>query len=240
MSNILYSELLAYDDRLSAEILQEAYQDIIQKLKLNPALFPVNLTTAAHYNGFITKAETYNGSQIAIKEVRDIIGCNVSTNVSIAGSLGTLILGDISTPGYGLSNFDSLNDNHKTIPDVLWFNNILYSEETNPAFFLMDCYVYPYPLLIVDGSGPFSDVMEYDIANMVSTYGAAELYFDNVLLVFIYLKSLSIIATGTGDIGRSAHYNKICTQFITMYNLNPKWIKKNVPAVVASVKAGCL
>lgn len=110
---MLLSNLLSLNSELDVEILQEAYYDIIKKIRLYPALFPVQLSGIMGIDDFNIKANLPNDSEVAIKQIISLHGCTYSNDLPITGSYSALEIGNPKASNYSLSNYNSVNDTHK-------------------------------------------------------------------------------------------------------------------------------
>lgn len=235
---MLLSTIMSLNSNFTIEILQESYYDIIRKIRLYPAIFPVSLTGIQGVDDFDLMATLPNDSEIAVKQIVSTHGCTENTELPISGSLSALTLGDPTETNYGLANFSSLNDSHKEEPHIIRYENTFYCEDTNPAMFFLLCYPYPHPVTIV-GSDPYTDKHLYDIQDMIDDgYAQSDLDVDDTLLYFIVPKALSIIHQRDDNIAYASRYENLLTSLCNMYNKNPAFIKHQKISTIGTISGG--
>ena len=235
---MLLSTLQSLNSDLTVEVLQEAYYDIVRKIRLYPAVFPVNLTGIQGVDDFSLKAILPNYSEVAIKEIISVHGCSLNTELPITGSLSALELGNPTATSYGLSNYNNLNNSHIKTPDIIQYENTFYCVDTDPAMFFILVYPYPYAVTIV-GSDPFTDKHLYDIQDMIDEGdGASTLDICDMLLYLIVPKAMAIIYQQNDDIAYSTRYDNLTSSLINLFNRNPAFVKMQKISTIGKIVGG--
>ena len=195
---MLLTDFLALDTSITTDVIQEAYLDIIRKISLYPALFPVRFHYGASFDDLDLPGVMQNGSEIAIKEVSSLQGMNSVSALESDGQRQVLEVGNMGQirgfdngfdKGYhvaydwgttafsegfssafnGTGHFWLLDAEHETVPDILWRGDSLYCENVDFAMAWMIAYVYPYPLL-VQNETPYTITHLYSVETMYDMY----------------------------------------------------------------------
>ena len=94
------TEFLTLNSKISIAGIQQAYEEVVPKLRLRPASFPVLLSGACRIGGLYRYGETLNGSQIAFKEIGSLDGVTYTNTDPGEYTTATLSIGDQSGEGF--------------------------------------------------------------------------------------------------------------------------------------------
>lgn len=214
---MMLSEMLAMNHRLDVAILQEAYEACVRKLRLFPAAVPVVLTGAAHVNGFGSPAYTLCGSEVAFKQISSVEGVALLEEYNDAYTPASLIIGNPSGEGFGISDFYDMNDEFTTTPEIFWMDSTLVCSNLDEAFFWLTGYIYPY---FVTAGDPYVLEHRYSIQWMVDTYGADGLTVDPVLIYPVTPQALGFAHRSIGDVVTTSGLEGMAVSLVDIYNTN--------------------
>jgi len=214
---ISYLESKDVDDIV--ERLQQAYTIVVNRIRLQPTTIPIRftgVTTIPRLKNISTWNTVGSNSEIRIKEILALRGGNyVDSNLS-EDNVGNVLVGDLREyrNSYGYDNFEIVNKDHNTVPDIIFKNDLLGSNLAD-TFLLVECYLYPYPCLNGD---TFINEHKYQISEMIEIYGTGVLELDNVLGLFMLLETLRKFYADDIRINDEAMYDKITKDFLNLFN----------------------
>lgn len=231
LNSLTEDELFSY--------LQKAYRIVVDYIKIDPSLYPVLMRNKAHLFGSWDNvcARVKTGSEIRFKEVKTIPHVDfvqsTSTLVDITNN-DRLLVGELDLDKYGFESlYDTMNNNHSVTPIICNQHN--YYECTNydeciNAFFIIQAYQYPYPVLVADN--PLTVEYRYDIKWMSDAYGYDNLIIDEMLGICITLKALQLYYEDYLQLNTSRHYDYLCTTLLNMFNSNKDSYNNNRTTVL--------
>lgn len=205
---------------LSVANIQSAYDDIVKKIRLHPAAFPVYVNDAARVGGFTYPAVIVGTeSEVALKEIVNFEGVTLTDDFNEAYEPGDLLIGtdDIdSTFGFAGTGIDD--------PEIMWSGTDIAITNGDIAAFWMVC--YPYPYFVTYGS-PYEYKHVYDIQDMIDLYGDDNLTVDPALMYPVLARALEIAFQHTGSVVLANSAGNFAMQYVSMYNGNPDLYETN-------------
>lgn len=210
--------------------LQKAYTITVNSISLDPAIFPcLMLTNNVNVDKLEYPALRTNGSEIAFKEIRDIIRCSFGSDDSIESNTNRLLVGELSEEYFGFTEtqYNECNAEHETMP--ILFNSKQYMECSNfddigyPMFHIC-AYQYPYPLTHIDG---YELEHRYDISWMIEEYGIDKLEVDDTVGILMLMKACQFVYEDLLNLNSAKHYDYMFVQFINLFNSNKESIRNN-------------
>ena len=153
---MLFSELLtlfnnggSIDEK--TEYLQQAYEDVIKKLRLDMSIHPLRFTSACRLEGFNYKGKIVeSNSELAFKEIVNILKVDHGIDETVEYTYDTPLFGNVNADEYGYTDFDKTNNNQLTVPEIYVRGTDLINitdVDDKDMFVLLEGYVYPYPVL---------------------------------------------------------------------------------------------
>ncbi len=136
-------------------LLQESYEEVIQMVNLEQSIHPIKLNRAGRLDHFKFKGVIVgSGSEVAFKHIKSQLKCGIVNSYTDEYTRDTVEVGKIGDTDYGFTDFDQVNNEHKSVPQL--FNNgvDIISTTFDNTFFLMTGYVYPHPILIREDTEP--------------------------------------------------------------------------------------
>jgi len=216
---ITYLESKGIEDIV--ERLQYSYEIVVNRLRLNPSLLPVlmdskiQVPTLRTGDPWLTKESS---SEIIVKEIISIIGTTYKNDRVEECSVSSPEIGNILLyeNGYGLDNFDTVNENHTKVQEVIYRDGYIYTGEEN-SFFLLESYIYPYPVIYGD---IYTNEHKYSIREMIALYGSTTLEIDNTLGLFMMLETLKVFHSDNIRINDESMIDKFTKDLLNIYNEN--------------------
>lgn len=228
---------LKREDQVS--YLQKAYEISVDMIRLDVGLFPVIMPNQTAYLDKLSFKATMAGigSEIAFKEVKDIIGVEFLNEYSYGDferpftEKWEMLIGHVRLDNYGFEKeiFDSVNKEHTTKP-TLYNSKQMYRcgnfDDIDLPFFLMFAYQYPYPLILHDGD-TYVNYHCYNIAKMLESHDEKHLHVDDVLAIFMMCKACQLMYEDNGQIGTAKHFEYMFTTYINLFNENAEGFRNN-------------
>jgi len=192
--------------------LLSAYQTVVNRIKLDPLIIPIQIDKATVLDQFNSTAIMAGSiSEIAFKE---IIGWPKSVeyvDVSYNEFLDRALIGNDTLVGYGLDAeyYDDLG---------IYVNGAEITINQDSARLLVHGYMYPYFIRTI--AGYKVDRHYYNPGDMVFIYAPEDLIVDDMLLYPVTLKALANAHLDQGNISLAGNYDKLCSEILNIYNKN--------------------
>lgn len=235
------SDVLSLNKKLTIPLLQEAYYDIIDKIKLDLYMFPVMMEdNACRLGGFEYPAVKVDGNIIAFKEIPFMHNVAFDTTKDYEYANNSFVIGDykLEFAGFDETKFNNCNTEHTDICHIYNSNHEFvcnnFDDLVYPMFVIFG-YAYPLPVyesVTADLSKSIGTHTSYDIATiMLEGAGILETELEMIdkLVPMIVAKALSIKYNQDGNISEATHYDYITAQYVNMYNESVENIIHSMP-----------
>lgn len=228
-----------------ADYFDDAYRNIIRKIKLHPVVLPLLLGKLSKFRDMeVVGCISSSGSEIAFKELINPINAKwLSTKPDVTGYDVTQIqVGNPEITDYGFSSLDTVNESHTKKVEIWYSEDTLILKDLDEAFTLMGCYIYPYPILrrhpLSDIISPYVSKHIYDYKAMVALYDEETLYVDNSLAYLISLQLQSDYMLRCDNVMEASSIDNMLVEFINFYNSNVSSVVTNKPSVLVNPMKG--
>jgi hypothetical protein len=196
--------------------LQDAYEYVINKLRLDIGIHHMTFDKACKIEQFNSKASLLTiESEIAFKEMPVFMRTNEVQNYTEDYVLSIPVIGEIAT-----------NDE---VPEIFINGSEIVCINMDQCYVLALGYIYPY--LVTTLNGYKIEKHYYDLQTMITAYGFDNLYIDNVLVYLCGLKIMSLISLDNGSISEASNYDYLLTQMLNTFNRNTELIQFDTPTI---------
>ncbi len=197
--------------------IQEAYETVVKKLRLDPSVHPLRFTNHIKLDNFNFKGQiVVSESEIAFKQFNGLIQVDDLETDQDFGTIDTPLIGNLDSVDYDYTDFDEVNEYHNTVPIVYQIGTSIVCNHMDDTFFLINAYAYPYFCTTADGQ--YVDKHYYNVSTMNTTYGAANLTVDPVIGVLTLMMIYSKYYEDQGIINLKDVYHKYTMDLINMVN----------------------
>ena len=217
LDNVLPSHLT---DAEKVIYLQKAYEYVVEKIRLDISLLPIRFSKHIRLGTLSYPAVMVtSGSAIAVKQIKAYTKCTIQpVQPLILGAIDTCLVGNLHLADYGYTDFNLVNDERAVVPSIYSSGLDISCDNTDDAFMLLQCYVYPYFLKTVNGF--YVDNHSYDIATMLALYGADNLLVDDMLGVLMMLAAKQIYSKQNLLPAVESYMQKFLHILLNVHNLN--------------------
>lgn len=216
--------------------VQLAYEDVVNKIRLEQHMFPVIMQKAFKCDRLKTKFDIGN-NKIAFKEIRTLNNSTIINPIESNEDIGTLEVFSFDPGnfhGIGEVRFDAVNEDHETVPELEIKGDIVQcSNITGDVFFFI--YGYPYPYFAQPALWEDEAQDPYDIAAMVTLYGEEYLVVDDVLALLMIPKILSIYESSENNVSMASSLDYIYMQILNRYNATKELFRSNSFQMVSTI-----
>jgi len=218
----LLPAILTADQKI--ELTQNAYDDIVKKIRLHTSIHPVVIDQAANIGGFEYPIIINDSlSELCFKEIKYLYFTNITTTLVSDRTTNTALTGDIETlsteyMGFTQEEFEALNEEWSIYPTIYNMNSkYIVTNSDEPVFIYMAGYVYPH--FALSDNDPYTDYHTYTLENITDP----TLYDVNPwLLAFVYFKAQSLYMNGKLNIMADSVQAKYVIDLINFYNQNER------------------
>lgn len=232
-------DLLRYDRGDNYSTIQTAYEEVARSFRIHQYVFPVIFTGAFRTNHFLVK-HNIGDDKICFKEIRSM-GLSTTGNpdnqLSNIGLLDVFRFSPDTNHGIPELRFNAVNEAQTKNPNLIFKGDVVECDNIEGEVFTF-LFGYPYPYFCIP-INPVTGIDNYNIAQLVATYGEQYLIIDDALSAMFIPKYLSIKSQKEGDVSLASNYDYHFAQMINVFNKNREsfqhnnWIAGNtIPALV--------
>lgn len=197
--------------------IQEAYETVVKKLRLDPSVHPLRFTNHIKLDNFNYKGElVVSQSEIAFKQFNGFVQVDDLETDQNFGTVGTALIGNLDSADYDYTDFDQVNEYHNTVPIIYRIGTSIVCTMMDDTFFLINAYVYPY--FCTTSNGQYIDRHYYNVNTMQLAYGADNLTVDPVIGVLTLMMINSKYYEDNGSLNMKDIFHKYTMDLINIIN----------------------